>query len=88
MSGCGCDWETPQSRERRTLVYSVGRTTRVSNVLLTIPPMTTVARGRWTSAPTPVLMAMGMKPTAAPRATAPAKRSWVQGGALLGDLDR
>jgi len=34
----------------------------VSIVLLITPPMTTVASGRWTSAPTPVLRAIGMKP--------------------------
>ena len=34
-------------------------------MLLTIPPMTTVASGRWTPPPTPTFTAIGMKPTAA-----------------------
>ena len=34
-------------------------------VALMTPPMTTVASGRWTSAPMPVLKAIGTKPSAA-----------------------
>ena len=43
-------------------VYSAGSTTSVSNVDETMPPMTTVASGRCTSAPMPVLIAIGRKP--------------------------
>ena len=42
-----------------------------------IPPITTVARGRWTSAPVPVAMAMGMKPSEATRAVIRTGRSRV-----------
>ena len=37
----------------------------VASVAVIIPPTTTVASGRCTSAPTPVLSAIGMKPNAA-----------------------
>jgi hypothetical protein len=42
--------------------YNAGRTTSVSYVEEMIPPITTVASGRWTSAPTPTLTAIGRKP--------------------------
>lgn len=42
--------------------YSTGSTSRVSIVEETTPPITTVAKGRCTSAPIPVLSAIGMKP--------------------------
>src|SRR6185295_10806770 len=48
--------------------YRTGSRTRVRKVELTMPPMTTVARGRWTSAPEPVARAMGRKPRLATRA--------------------
>jgi hypothetical protein len=43
-------------------------TRSVKRVLLMIPPITTVARGRCTSAPTPLLKAIGRKPRLATRA--------------------
>ena len=43
----------------------MGNTNRVSSVEERIPPITTVARGRCTSAPVPVAMAMGIKPSEA-----------------------
>jgi hypothetical protein len=46
-------------------LYSVGKTSSVSNVDVTKPPMTTVASGRCTSAPAPVEIAIGMNPTLA-----------------------
>src|SRR5882672_4550555 len=45
--------------------YSVGSTTRVSNVAVTRPPITTTARGFWVSEPIPVEMAIGRRPSAA-----------------------
>ena len=42
--------------------YRPGRTTSVSSVDEMIPPMTTVASGRWTSAPVPLARAIGTKP--------------------------
>src|SRR5690625_3974594 len=42
-----------------------GSTSRVSAVAVSNPPITTVARGFCTSAPAPVAMAIGMKPTMA-----------------------
>ena len=55
-----------RSRAHRTEVgfpihaYRVGRTTRVRKVDEINPPMTTVASGRWTSAPAEVDKAMGI----------------------------
>jgi len=48
--------------------YSAGSTTSVSSVDERIPPITTVASGRCTSAPTSVLSAIGIKPRLATRA--------------------
>jgi hypothetical protein len=45
-----------------------GNTSSVRAVDERMPPMTTVASGRWTSAPVPVAMAIGMKPSDATRA--------------------
>ena len=45
--------------------YNTGRTTSVRNVELIMPPITTVASGRWTSAPALVESAIGIKPKAA-----------------------
>ena len=42
-----------------------------------IPPMTTVANGRWTSAPVPVAIAIGTKPSDATRAVAMTGRNRV-----------
>ena len=39
-----------------------GSTNKVSSVDVTMPPITTVASGRWISLPTPVAIAIGMKP--------------------------
>ena len=39
--------------------------TSVNTVALKMPPMTTVANGRWISAPGPCASAIGKKPTAA-----------------------
>ena len=46
-------------------VSNAGMTARVSSVALRMPPMTTVARGRWISAPGPRANAIGRKPMAA-----------------------
>ena len=46
-------------------MYSTRRTSNDMTVPLITPPMTTVANGRWTSAPMPVFNAMGRKPRAA-----------------------
>ncbi len=48
--------------------YSTGSTTSVKNVADTRPPMTTVAKGRCTSAPALVEIAIGKKPRAAAEA--------------------
>ena len=42
--------------------YSTGSTSSVSSVAVTRPPITTVARGRCTSAPAEVASAIGRKP--------------------------
>ena len=65
-------------REEAAEDMSVGSTTSVSSVLLTMPPMTTVASGRWTSAPTPVLSAIGRNPIAATSAVMSTgrRRTW------------
>ena len=43
----------------------MGSTMRVSNVAVSKPPITTVARGFCTSAPAPLLIAIGKKPSEA-----------------------
>ena len=45
--------------------YKAGSTNRVNKVDEITPPMTTVASGRWTSEPMPVLSAIGTKPSEA-----------------------
>ena len=45
-----------------------GNTSNVSNVLVIKPPITTVANGRCTSAPSPCESAIGKKPIEATRA--------------------
>lgn len=42
-----------------------GKMNNVMSILETTPPITTVASGRCTSAPTPLLKAIGKKPTLA-----------------------
>jgi hypothetical protein len=54
-----------EGRPAPNTAYKTGSTRSVSNVDDTIPPITTVARGRCTSAPTPVLSAIGTNPIAA-----------------------
>ena len=46
----------------------MGNTKRVRKVAMSNPPMTTVANGRCTSAPEPLLKAMGKKPNEATKA--------------------
>ena len=48
--------------------YNAGSTKRVNSVDEIIPPITTVASGRCTSAPVPVFKAIGKKPRLATRA--------------------
>src|SRR5262245_55402976 len=48
--------------------YTTGSTSRVSNVDVTNPPITTVASGRCTSAPADVASAIGTKPRLATNA--------------------
>ena len=50
---------------RRNRTYSTGSTSSVSSVDERMPPMTTVASGRCTSAPAPVASAIGTKPSEA-----------------------
>ena len=52
------------------VIYNVGSINKVSIVEVMTPPITTVASGLWTSAPTPVEMAIGKKPTASVTAVA------------------
>ena len=47
----------------------------MSSVLVTSPPMTTVASGRWTSAPAPWARSIGMNPSAASVAVVTTGRS-------------
>ena len=48
--------------------YRIGNTSKVSRVAVISPPITTVASGRCTSAPAPVLIAIGKKPSEATEA--------------------
>lgn len=64
-----------QRRLRPKRENSVGSTNSVRRVEETSPPMTTVASGRWTSAPTPVFTAIGMNPRLATRAVMSTGRS-------------
>ena len=59
--------------------YKTGRTTKVKMVAVISPPITTVARGRCTSAPALVEIAIGKKPKAAADAvkSTARKRSFV-----------
>src|SRR6185437_12433191 len=50
---------------REKAAYIAGNTNSVISVLVMTPPMTTVASGRCTSEPAPLLVAIGMKPTLA-----------------------
>ena len=43
-------------------IYNTGNTKRVKNVAINKPPITTVAKGRCTSAPAPSLKAIGKNP--------------------------
>ena len=43
-------------------IYKTGNTKSVKNVAISKPPITTVAKGRCTSAPAPSLKAIGKKP--------------------------
>ena len=54
--------------------YSTGSTSSVNNVDEIIPPVTTVASGRCTSAPVPTLNAMGTNPRLATSAVMSAGR--------------
>ena len=69
-----------------------GSTNSVSSVDVMMPPITTVARGRWISLPTPVEMAIGMKPAASVIAVASTGRSRVFAASMmawrLGSPDR
>src|SRR5690606_31405976 len=53
---------------RSTIAYNTGNTTKVRMVAVISPPTTTVAKGRCTSAPAELDMAMGRKPRAAAEA--------------------
>src|SRR6266446_593065 len=55
-------------RARRTSPVIAGSTNKVSAVEVINPPITTVASGLWTSAPVPVAIAIGTKPSEATRA--------------------
>ena len=54
--------------ERQTMPYSAGIINRVKAVDVIKPPITTVAKGRWTSAPILVATAIGKNPKLATRA--------------------
>ncbi len=67
-AACGIPVDPPpcdpsRARGRYTRRYSAGSTTSVSRVDEMMPPMTTVANGRCTSAPAPTLNAIGIKPS-------------------------
>lgn len=47
-------------------VYKAGNTKIVRNAAISTPPITTVARGFWTSAPSPLLTAKGTPPMKLP----------------------
>ena len=47
------------------MIYKQGSTTNVKNVAVINPPITTVANGFCTSAPAPLLNAIGKKPSEA-----------------------
>ena len=49
-------------------MYKTGNTKRVKKVAISKPPITTVANGRCTSAPAPLLTAIGRKPKEATKA--------------------
>ena len=55
--------------------YRTGRSSRVNKVEVKSPPRTTLARGRWTSAPVDVESAIGMKPKLATQAVISTGRS-------------
>src|SRR3546814_2755885 len=67
----------PSSRRPCTHRYNAGNTRRVSKVEELTPPITTVAKGRWTSAPAPTLNAIGTKPKLPARAVISTGRSRV-----------
>ena len=50
------------------IINKIGKTNKVKNVAINKPPMTTVAKGLWTSAPAPLLNAIGKKPNEATNA--------------------
>src|SRR6266513_124394 len=62
---------------RSNHAYRTGKTINVRSVELRLPPMTTVASGRCTSAPVPMAMAIGTKPRLATRAVISTGRSRV-----------
>ena len=74
MMALGPDFLTARFSNQR---YRTGRSTSVSRVADTRPPMTTVASGRCTSAPAPWLMAIGRKPREATAAVIKTGRSRV-----------
>ncbi len=55
--------------------YKMGNTKRVKKVAINKPPITTVANGRCTSAPEPLLRAIGKKPKLATKAVINTGRS-------------
>src|SRR3546814_11983 len=67
----------PASRRPCTHRYNAGNTRRVSKVEEMTPPITTVAKGRCTSAPAPTLNAIGTKPRLATSAVISTGRSRV-----------
>ena len=50
------------------MIYKIGKTNKVKNVATNRPPITTVAKGFCTSAPEPLLKAMGKNPNDATNA--------------------
>src|SRR4029453_10605060 len=71
---------------RSTQSYNTGRRSSVRNVELIIPPITTVANGRCTSAPALVERAIGMKPNAATAAVISTGRKRVKDPSITADL--
>ncbi len=59
------------------VMYNTGNTNNVSSVATSSPPITTVASGRCTSAPAPLLSAIGRKPSEATAAVMSTGRSLV-----------
>src|SRR5690625_3439830 len=57
-----CDFALRRAARSSIQSYNTGNNTNVSNVEVIRPPTTTVASGRWVSAPTPLESSIGTRP--------------------------